>query len=296
VIPPAVIVLSFDPTIEVADLVIRWQTIGVTVALLLGLATAAIYGAGILRPARDNALRLDDMVYMILGVVPGAVVGGRIVHGLVFWESYAADPLRLFDVSAGSLSLTGAVVGGTISGAYMARLIGAPARRWADAAVVSVLLILGLGKLAQVLGGSGQGSAFDGAWALAFGPPGPWVSPLPAVPAHPSQVYEGLWLLAALPVAVLWIRRNHALRPLAAGQAVPLDRGGGLFVAFLLWFLLGRVVVGFSWRDDLILGPFNAEQVIALLLMATVVAVALYVRGRSIVKPKTSMTPREGNA
>ena len=278
--------LSFDPTIHVADLVIRWQTVGVTVALLIGLTVAAVYGAGILRTARDgNALRLDDMVYIILGVVPGAVVGGRIVHALVFWEAYAADPVRLIDVSAGALSLTGAVIGGTLSGYYIARLIGAPVGRWADAAVVSLLVVLGLGKFAQLLGGSGQGAPSDAAWAVAFGGPGPWVSPLPGVPAHPSQVYEGLWLLAALPVAVLWLGSRRALWAKRHGdQAVAVDRGGGLFLAFLLWFMLGRVVVGFSWRDDPVVGPLNVEQVVATISIVVLAGVGLYVRGRSIVK------------
>ena len=90
---------------------------------------------------------------------------------------------------------------------------------------------LGLGKFAQLLGGSGQGAPFDGAWAVAFAPPGPWVSPLPGVPAHPSQMYEGLWLLAALPVAVLWLASRRALVARRAGdQAVAVDRGGGLFL------------------------------------------------------------------
>jgi phosphatidylglycerol:prolipoprotein diacylglycerol transferase len=275
---PAVIILSFDPSIEIADLVVRWQTLGVTVAILVGLAVAAIYGAGILRTEHDpSGLRLDDMVYILLGVVPGAVVGGRIVHALVFWEFYAADPVRLIELSVGSLSLTGAVIGGTLSGYYIARLIGAPVRRWADAAVVSLLLVLGLGKLAQLLGGSGQGAPFDGAWAVVFAPPGPWTSPLPGIPAHPSQVYEGLWLLAAVPVAMGWLafRRVERERLAALGAR---DFGGGLFVAFLLWFLLGRVVVGFTWRDDVVLGPLNIEQVVALVLVIALAAGALYRR------------------
>ena len=289
---PAVIVLSFDPMIEVVDLVMRWQTIGVTAAVLIGLVVAAIYGAGILRTQRDaTALRLDDMVYIILGVVPGAVVGGRIVHAIVFWEYYAADWTRLFDVSVGALSLTGAVIGGTLSAYYIARLIGAPARRWADVAAISLLLTLGLGKFAQLLGGSGQGAFFDGPWAVAFAPPGPWVSPLPGVPAHPPPVYEGIWLLIAVPVAAFLYASRAKLRArkLALGAA---DDGGGLFVAFMLWFLLGRFVIGFTWRDDAVLGPLNAEQVIALVLFVGVIVGGLYRRSRSSLKPKLLMSPR----
>ena len=78
----------------------------------------------------------------------------------------------------------------------------------------SLLLTLGLGKFAQLLGGSGQGTFFDGAWAVAFAPPGPWVSPLPGVPAHPAQVYEGLWLLAgsAASPSVAFVGRRELAR------------------------------------------------------------------------------------
>ena len=38
---------------------------------------------------------------------------------------------------------------------------------------------------------------------------------------------------------------------------------GFLFSVGLAWFALGRVVVGFTWRDDPVLGGFNMEQVAA---------------------------------
>jgi len=57
------------------------------------------------------------------------------------------------------LSLLGAVLGGALSGAYIAGLLEGTTRRWADLAALPMLLALGLGKLAQLLGGAGQGLA-----------------------------------------------------------------------------------------------------------------------------------------
>src|SRR5688500_10030508 len=156
----AVIDVSFDPTLRLGELAIRWQTIGVTVALLAGLAVAALMvpedsDAPQPAPRPLRPLRLDDMVLIVAGIVPGAVIGGRLMHAIAFWESYAAAPLSVFDPSTGSLSLLGAVIGGTLSGGYVARLVGAPLYRWADAAAVPLLLAIGLGKVAQLWGGSG---------------------------------------------------------------------------------------------------------------------------------------------
>jgi phosphatidylglycerol:prolipoprotein diacylglycerol transferase len=285
--------LAFDPALRIGDLLIRWQTIGVTVALLAGLGAAAVLDARLSRGARGRAeLRLDDLIYIVLGVVPGAVVGGRLLHGIAFWEAYSADPLRLLDASVGSLSLTGALLGGTLTGVYIARLIGAPVRLWADSAVVPLLLAMGLGKLAQLLGGSGQGAPFDGPWAVAFGSPGPWISPIPDIPAHPAQVYEGLWLLVGIPVVIGWVISRS---PESGGTWVRLRAELGtsrLFSAMLMWFLLGRVLIGFTWRDELLVGPLNVEQAIALAILFGI-GVGLRIRGRSIVTADITMAPRE---
>jgi prolipoprotein diacylglyceryltransferase len=193
-----------------------------------------------------------------------------LVHGLVFWEFYSAHPYALLDPGLGTLSLLGAVLGGLVSAAYVARQVGALTRPWADAAAVPMLLAIGLGKLALVLGGSGQGTPFDGAWALAFAGSGPWVSAYPELPSHPSQVYEGLWLLMGIPVISAlsgWRRGPERTRPLDwegwTGE-------GWLFVGALVWFLFGRLLVGFTWRDEAVVGPLNVEQALALaVLLAT---------------------------
>jgi phosphatidylglycerol---prolipoprotein diacylglyceryl transferase len=252
----ALIEIGFDPVLQLGELSVRWQTVGVALALIVCVAmTARALGQGV----AGKPLRLDDMAFILLASVPGAVVGGRLVHGLVFWEAYSAQPARLLDPGLGSLSLLGAVSGGVLTGILMAALLRAPTRLWADAAAVPLLMGLGLGKLAQFLGGSGQGAPTTGPWAVAFTGAGPWVSANPALPAHPSQVYEGLWLLLGALVVL----------GLAQGMRSRLPLGGGvLLIAALAIFMLGRVVVGFSWRDQALLGPLNAEQLLAMITLA----------------------------
>ena len=264
--------LGFDPLLRVGELTLRWQTIGVTVALLCAFAVAAVT-APVAVPPRAVPRRLDDLVLIMVGIVPGAVLGGRLVHGIGFLDTYAADPLRLLDPGVGSLSLLGAVLGGLVTAGYVARLIGASIRHWADVAAVPLLIALGLGKLAQLLGGSGQGLPFDGPWAVAFTGAGPWVSANPQLPSHPAQVYEAMWLL--LPVPLI------ALRPYArrlwwlTRRRIPQDVDSGrTFLAVLAWFLLGRVLVGFVWRDSDVLGPLNVEQILALVALVGTLTLA----------------------
>ena len=276
----AVIELSFEPLLQLGQLVIRWQTIATTVALLVALGLCGW------RVSRHGALRMDDLLLILVGIVPGAVVGGRLVHVLAFLDAYLARPMAVVDPRVGSLSLLGAVLGGIGGALYVTRLLRAPARAWADIAALPLLLALGLGKVAQLFGGSGQGAPFDGPWAIAFTGAGPWVSANAELPSHPAQLYEALWLLLPVPFVAL---RGYARRLWwRIRRRTPPDvYSGRAFVAVLAWFLAGRVLVGFAWRDAGLIGPFNAEQLLALAALG----VTLGLVGRVIVKP-TEGKPR----
>ena len=290
----AVIRLQFDPTIDVGGRLLRWETIALAGVIVIALALAAWLAGRIDRAARASgdpspaALRRDDMLYMVIGAIPGAVVGGRLLHGLDFYDFYVNvdSASALLDPGRGSLSLLGAVIGGTLTAAYVGWLIGAPLRRWLDVAIVPLLLAIGLGKLAELLGGAGQGAITDVPWAVSFEGGGPWRSLGADLPAHPSQVYEGAWALAGIllvglfAVPFVWrlmpLRLRHRpgmdqpvvgrLRDDVALEDLPPPGAmapGFLFGLGLAWWAVGRVVVGFTWRDDVVVAGLNVEQLAA---------------------------------
>lgn len=250
--------IAFDPQVDLGALAIRWQAIALVAIFLMALA----WWWRSLRRTRPG-IAPDDLLFVLLGIVPGALVGGRVVHGLVFSEAYLARPEAILDLAQGSLSLAGAVLGGLISGAYVCRLLGHSVRIWCEAAAGPLLVAIGLAKLSLLLAGGGQGLPFDGPWAVSFMGPGPWLAADPDIPAHPSQVYEGLWTLAGLALVARW-------RPSPDGRAGP--RLGGTFLAALVWWLAGRFVTAFTWRDDRAAGILGAEQLIALVSAAAIAA------------------------
>ncbi len=125
------------------------------------------------------------------------------------------------------------------------------------AAILPLLFALAAGKLAMVLGGDGQGSPFDGTWATAYAGPGPWGSLAPALPSHPSQVYEALSTGAvALVILIL----------LAAG-AFRRKAGGAFLVGIALW-ALARAAVATTWRDPAAFGSLGREQLLCIAIAA----------------------------
>jgi len=288
----AVIVLDFDPYPRLGDRAIRWETLGIALALLLGLVVLALAAGrtpagevwiGEEEPPEEREdrgpwhLRRDDLLFIVLGAVPGAVVLGRLGYGLLHVDYYGEQWRALLDPSQGSMELALAVVGGTLTAIYVAALLDAPVGRWLHVAIVPLLLVLGLGKAAQALGGSGQGAALDAAWATAYLPPGPWGSVGAEIPAHPSQLYEALTTLVVLILVLLLARLT------------PLRRADGrLYAVGLGLWALGRAAVAGTWRDPPVVGSLNAGQLIALgvagaALVAAAVATLAGRRRRAVV-------------
>ena len=206
---------------------------------------------------------------MLLAAIPGAVVGGRLLHGLDFLDAYAAQPVALLDLSRGSLSLVGAVVGGALTSAYVCRLLGGKVGVWADASAVALLLVIGLGKLVMLLGGAGQGQAWDGAFAVVFSADR-WLVERQRRPYRRTRRSctraSGCWPVCR------W-----------RGGWVVVSRGGAwsgrglVLLAAVAWWLLGRAFVALTWRDAPVLAGLGMEGLLAIVVLLAVGVLALAV-------------------
>lgn len=267
--PFAVIQLNFDPYLRIGGQAIRWETLAVAAVILLALLVAAAAAArDPIVSADGRFLRRDDLLFIALGIVPGAVFGGRLTYVLFHLDYYLANPALIADPSSGGLALTGAVVLGTLTGVYVVRLLEAPIGRWLDVGAVALLIGLGLGKLAEALGGNGQGVIASVSWATAYVGPGPWGVLGPQLPAHPAQVYEALGDALVL-AAVLILGR---FGPFRTGV------GGRFFVALGGWAVV-RFIVAFSWRDAAVAGPMRAEQLLDVGLLAVTALLVVWSSG-----------------
>ena len=247
--PTAVIAFDFDPFLHVGDGVVRWETLGVAGAIFVALILAGI-------GARTMELRVDDLLFVVLGIVPGAVIGGRLGYVLLYPAFFADHPGAILDPGEGSLELGLAVVGGALTGGIVAVLLDGSVGRWFHIATLPVLVTLGAGKLATVLGGRGQGMPSDASWATAYLGPGPWGSLAPEVPSVPSQVFEGLATLAVLLLVMGVLAVPGLRRP-----------DGRAFLAGVGLWALVRLIVASTWRDPAVVGPLRAEQLIDLAIV-----------------------------
>jgi prolipoprotein diacylglyceryltransferase len=285
-VPLGVIQLAFDPVLKLSDTAsVRYETIGIAVVLFLGLVVAARIGSG--TPSVGPyvpapGLRIDDLVFCVVGAVPGAIVGGRVGAVLDHFDYYRSNPAAIVDPDQGALTLTLAVPFAIFTAAIIARLLGAPVTRWLHAAALPMLFVLAAGKLMGVLGGTGQGLPSELPWSTAYLGPGPWGSLAPAIASHPSQVYEAGLVLLAIGGLLLASRLEVVAR----------RDGAAMFVALGLW-AIARFLVGFTWRDTPILGPLRTEQLLALVVLA-IALVGLVERARAPFATLVEQRPEAG--
>ena len=271
--PLGVITLAFDPVVELGETSsVRVETIALAVVLFLGLVLAA--RMALITPSIGPyvpapGLRFDDLVFILVGAVPGAIAGGRLGYVLEHVGYYKDNPAAILDPAQGGLSLTLAVPLGILTGGFIARLLGAPVGRWLHASAFPLLFVLAAGKLIGVLGATGQGAPSDLPWATAYAGAGPWGSLAAEIASHPAQLYEAI--LVGLAIAGL----------AAVGRIEVIARrdGAAMFAAIGLW-AVARFLVAFTWRDPTVFGPFRMEHLLDVGLLA-VAGLGLLERARA---------------
>ena len=246
-VPLAVVTFQFDPYAHLFDdLTVRWAAIALAAVIVTALLLAGLLARGV-------DLRPDDVAFIAIGVVPGAVIGGRLGYLILHASYYSSAPGLWLDPSIGGMELGLAVVGGFLTGSYVASLLGASVGDWLHVAALPVLFTLGVGKLTMVLSGAGQGLPNDADWATAYLGPGPWGSLVPALPSDPSQAYEGIATLAILTVLAIVLMLGAFRR-----------RDGRLFFFAIGLWAIARAVVSTTWRDPVVVGRLNAGGLIAI--------------------------------
>jgi prolipoprotein diacylglyceryltransferase len=272
------ITFEFPATFAVGGVAVRWETVVGAIGVLIALLAAAVIArwtpidldldpdAPSSDPEIDgpNHLRADDLLYIAVATLPGAIVGGRIGYWLLHLDYYNANPAALLDYTKGGLELSMSVVGATITAAIVATLLGAPLGRWLHAMALPAVVLLGLIKFAMLFGGTGQGVPADFSLATRYIGEGPWGSLAPQLPSWPSQAAEALATVLAGALAWFFMAMGVFRR----------RNGASFFLAVGLW-AIARAAVATTWRDPAVVGTLSMGQLLALGVAAVCALVVL---------------------
>ncbi len=186
---------------------------------------------------------------VILPVLIGAAIGGRLIYGLLNWDLYASNPGLFLGLRIAEMAWIGALPGGLLVGWLWCRWKGFDGLRLADAAAFGLLPAQVIASLGLLLSGE------------AFGKPTslPWGITLFGANRHPTQIYLALTALLGYGLLV-WLARHK-------------PRAGILFVAYVGFQGLTMLLLE-PLRGDSLLLPYGirAAQVLGLGLLLAVLA------------------------
>jgi phosphatidylglycerol---prolipoprotein diacylglyceryl transferase len=189
--------LGIDPVLfEIGFFKLRWYSLGYLVGIMLGywwlLKLIAKPGAPMSRAHAD-----DMILYATLGII----LGGRLGYIFFYQPSILANPLDIFKLWEGGMSLHGGTLGTIFAIWLHARRFKLSFLRSCDYIACCIPFGLFLVRVANFINGELWGHETDVAWAVIFDTSGQ------EVPRHPSQLYEALaegLLMAAIMWPLFW--------------------------------------------------------------------------------------------
>lgn len=243
----SVIPIDIDPVlVRWGFLALAWHGIFTAVGLAVGVWAAALLTQG-------TAMLADEVYAVALPVTLGGIIGARALFVAENWPLFAAAPSRMLAINEGGISVFGAVIGGSLAGAWYTWRKGLPLTSLADRAGIGFLVGQGIGRIGDIINGEHHGREAPGLpWSVVY------IHPNTAgelgVPVHPAVAYEMLYdFVAAL--ALLWLLRRGV-------------REGVVYVAFLGLYGFGRLWVGFYRKDEIVVAGLGMAQLIGGLAIA----------------------------
>src|SRR4030042_1030392 len=133
--------IGSDPEIgELGGLLLTWHGVFTAIGIALGVWVAVKMAA--------RVGFIEDVSYTIaLVAVPAGIIGARALYVGENWDLFSDQPLDVFRVNEGGISIYGALIGGGGGGLAYGIWQRLPIRAGLDAAAFGAILGQGIGRL-----------------------------------------------------------------------------------------------------------------------------------------------------
>ncbi len=246
-----------------------FQLLGRTV-YLYGIIIAVGFLLAILYNARRNCklfgVAKDDLYDALIAAVPLGIIGARLYYCLSFKDAsganpYLQDPVSILRIWEGGLAIYGGVIGGAL---------GMLLTAWRKKISLGALLDMGgMGLLiGQAIGRWGNFTNREAfGWSenvdTLFCRMGLTVPGYQTFYVHPTFLYESLWNVIGFLALHFWTKKHRR------------RFDGQIFVLYLAWYGLGRMLIEGLRTDSLWLVPGKIRISQLLAAVTFVIAVAL---------------------
>lgn len=241
---------------------------------LFGITIALGFWAGYFIVNREvKRKRLDEGIFndLALIVILFSIIGARLYYILVFNLSfYLENPMDIFMIRNGGMSIQGGILGGVISGGIYLAIKKAKFKDYADAFVPGLAFGQFIGRLGCDVFGVPMQTAY------------PWGMLIRGQLVHPVQIYEAL--LNLLLFAFLWKRR------------INLRFKGQLFLEYLIGFGLIRGFVEFFRENPIWYGNLTVAHLTSFVMIGFGILLYSLFKNQDVVAKKNLKEANEPRA
>jgi len=218
----------------IGPLTVRWY--GILIALAFALGSYLAY-----REVKRQKLNVDELLNMLLVIIPSAIIGARLYYVLMRWDYYSSYPQYILQTWQGGLAVHGGIIAAVLALLLYCRIRGQNFLRWVDLLSPSLALGQAIGRWGNYFNQEAYGYATDLPWAMF----------IDGAYRHPTFLYESVWSLLIFALLLWLIRRRH--------------RFGGIFAVYLIGYSVGRFFIEMLRTDSLMIGPLRMAMVISVL-------------------------------
>ncbi len=231
---------------------VYWYGIIIAISLLMGVLLASLAAKKL---GENSDIPLDLAIYC----GPVAVVFARLYYVVFNLSYYLKNPADIINLRGGGIAIYGAVIGGVIAAFIYSKIKKYKVLSVFDIGSVGLICGQMIGRWGNFFNQEAFGTNTRLPWGMISENTISYLSDLekagvnvnPALPVHPTFLYESLWSFGVLIVLFVIANRRRY--------------NGQLFFAYASLYGLGRFFIERLRTDSLMLGPLRVSQVVALL-------------------------------
>lgn len=241
--------------VSIAGFDIRWYGIliasGALLALYISYRRAPIYG-----------LAPDDVLDIVLGILPMGILGARIYYVIFNWAYYSQSPSEIINIRNGGLAIHGGLILGMITAYVICRYKKISFIDIADLILPSVALAQAIGRWGNFFNNEAYGTKTNLPWAII----------VDGKSVHPTFLYESIWCL------MIFIALSYAYKR----RKFP----GQIACLYGLLYAPERFLVEGLRTDSLMIGFLRQAQVISIVIFVSSLALYTYLKRISALNNK----------
>lgn len=243
------------------------------VIIAFGFLLAVLFGG---RMAYKWKLDLNKMLDILLFGTIGGILGARLYYVVFEWEYYSHHLAEIPQLWHGGLAIYGGLIGGIIGAYFTCRRNGLNFLKLLDLAGMSFLIGQGIGRWGNYANQEAFGTNTEGFLGMSSSKVTEYIyaheseflekgiSMDPALPVHPTFLYESIWCIFSFFVLYLICRKAYKF-------------SGQLILGYGILYGLERTVVEGLRTDSLYIGStsLRVSQVLSLVLAVCCLAVMI---------------------